>query len=784
MAKTLAFKRSTSQVVTVDTVNNLIAPLGPALLNIASTTGTFPAKVQNTTGVYKGDSYALVVTTAGKIEVWKHSVSTNTWALSSPSIGPSVVTLTVNSIVGVFSVGNFVTAGAATGQLSNVSGSTFVVQVISGTFPNSGALTNTSTGGTANIVTNTPGVQVPHCVQVVNDKFVAVWTESSGSNSVASAIVFDGTSWSSRVNSGTTLLLDGNVGGPSIVWRQAVWFATKAGIGHFIPGTGFGSFDVGTDTIANPLADSICTQGAFAYWNNSLYFVRPDNGTGAGIRFYTLNPLWSIPAPAPPQWSVVTGVTGVSTSGNMTSANDVGTYCLFVNKRDELCLWHSGQSQSRLVKSSATTFPTFTDITADSLPSELSSKTDVGVSIYVDSRRRLNELHWFLVRDSGTADSVTLCRWDAVNPVEVLFTFSGSDLLVSSGEQGDIRTYTGVQPACYITNVNTTSAPAFPGRAVITYTVKDTLARNVDVIGEFSIDGDEWRPMTQGAGDDGAVGLATSPSGTSHTFYWDAFADLDGTYEFMHVRMIAKISVATNEAAPNRFVAIIEEGYLKPPVTRGQSTHNLVFNGGTLSGTFVVGETVTGLTSGTTGVVQYASGTNIVLTGVVGSGFQPGSPGEFVQGTNGGVHSARIASVAQNIITTETLPADETTDLEQFHAATSTVNRAHVQNVFQGRLSTNQTKIRSIKLTMRASNIAAQAKVSVFVSGQGPNNQYVAGPYSSFQALSTANTEVIINDIDLLNQPSALGKHYMVVVEFDLGNAHTAMVSTPFFRHE
>jgi hypothetical protein len=85
---------------------------------------------------------------------------------------------------------------------------------------------------------------------------------------------------------------------------------------------------------------------------------------------------------------------------------------------------------------------------------------------------------------------------------------------------------------------------------------------------------------------------------------------------------------------------------------------------------------------------------------------------------------------------------------------------------------------------MRANNIAAQAKISIFVSGQGPNTQYVAGPYSSFQALNTADTEVIINDVDLLNQPSALGKHYMVVVEFDLDNGHTALVSTPFFRHE
>jgi len=103
--------------------------------------------------------------------------------------------------------------------------------------------------------------------------------------------------------------------------------------------------------------------------------------------------------------------------------------------------------------------------------------------------------------------------------------------------------------------------------------------------------------------------------------------------------------------------------------------------------------------------------------------------------------------------------------------------------MFQGRLSTNQTKIRFIKLTLRASAPTANAKISLFCSGFGAANQYT-GPYSTFLTLPTADTEVIIDATQITNQPSVTGKLYAVVVEFDLDTGQNAVVSTPFFRHE
>lgn len=854
MAQTLGFLRSTSQVVTFDTINNLVSPLGPALVGVATTQALFPAKIQNTEAVYQGNPYAAVITTAGNIEIRVYSVGTGLWTLSSAVYTP-------------------VTLGA---------------------------------------------LQSPICLQEVNNKLVAIWLESAAGSSIISAAVYDGVTWSTRKNTAANALLATSYGGNSVVWDGAVFFATTLGIGSFVPGTGFGSFDQGLNpAIINPLIDPITPQGCFAFWNNVLYFIKPATGLSAAILF-SLNPLWDISL-APPQWNTVTGVNGIVTSGVMIAGNDIGNYCLFVNKQNQISLFHSGPSGTRLAVSATSAFPTFTDVTADLLPADIAMKTDLGVSLYPDDRRRLNEQQWFFLRDSSlTGNEVTLCKWDGVNPLVVQTSFPGEDYLLPGNQDGEPRTFTNVQPACYITDVNsgpyvtltltsavgfavgdivqsvtyavkalvtslvgttlvgkimagtwptsgsitdtasatTTTftgavsayvAPAFPGRAVITYKVRDTFSRNVDTFGEFSLDGVTWFQMTEGDGDDGSQAIASSPAGTLHTFYWDAFADLNGTYSDLLIRMIARVAVSVNEAPINPFVAVIQEGYLRPPVARNTAQQKFTFTAGsrqgvvvTLSGIvgtfsigntvtaggssgtitavslpaitvnetigtfpssgpitdtttggtatitsavcFYVGETVTGGTSGATGFVQFVSPTTVTVSAVTGVFVI-----ENITGSNLPFHLAHIASitgsVASPVVTTTTLPPDETTDLTEFHQVLSSVTRGHGQLMFQGRLSTNQTLIRFLKFTLRASAPTENAQIQVFVSGQGAANQYT-GPFSTFTTLPTADTEVIIDVTQLLNQPSVTGKLYAVVVEFDLDAGQNAVVSTPFFRHE
>lgn len=929
MAKTYALQRSTSTVVTIDTVNNLITPLGPALSNVSTAAGREPAGSQNSQITFLGDTYILVSNTSGAIEVRKYDVIGNTWSLSSPSFNPTIVTLTVSSIVGVFSPGDTVTSGPASGTIATVSGSTIVVNVTAGIFPSAGVLTDSTSLATANITLASQGQQTPTCLQIVNNVLIAIWNESSTTNSkMAACTTVDGTNWTTRINTGANASLANSTGGSSVVWAGAVFFATSLGIGNFIPGTPslpngqFGTIDQGFDLgFPNPLTDTLTPQGGMAYWNGTLYFIKPSTSLSGPILF-NLPQSWVFGASVP-QWTAVPNVTGIVNAGSTIPGLEIGNSCLFVNNVGNLSILYSGGNTTKLAVATSASFPAFSDVSNDMLPASLATLPNQGITIYIDTRRRLNEQQWFFFRNvSVSGNNTTLCKWDGVHPIVVQTTFAGSDYILTSDRAGHLRTYTALQPGAFIADVfvsqsqadrtyikattlsgifqvndnfavigittltvnsitgtfnpgdtvtagaatgtltsvngnifvvtvtsgvfagsgivtdsntsatatvtssvpstegtvttvsgnvlgfnvtngtilagvtitdlnsgataSTTSAPlqvtAFPGRAVLIYELRDTLSRNMDVFGEYSLVGDKWLPMTQGSGDSGSEALASSIPGTLQSFYWDAFSDLDGNTNNLWLRIVPRISVSALEAPLNPFVTIIQEDYLRPPITRAVSQQSLILVA-PFGLDFTVGETVTGNTSGATGFVQYADHTHITLTAVTGA-FIPGAPGELVTGSIAG-HSARVGSVVTNVVTTNTLPADETTDIEEFHTASSIVARGHAQFVFQGRLSSNQTRIRFLKLTMRGSSVDSLAQISIFTSGQGSVNQYLSGnPFSTFQSLPLADQEIIISNTDIQNQPSALGKKYSVVVEFDLGSGQSGFVSTPFFRYE
>ena len=62
MAKLLAYQRSAQQVVTVDTINNVVANLGNTLPT-ADVTDKFGLRTRDLIAVYKGDPYLL----------WRHA---------------------------------------------------------------------------------------------------------------------------------------------------------------------------------------------------------------------------------------------------------------------------------------------------------------------------------------------------------------------------------------------------------------------------------------------------------------------------------------------------------------------------------------------------------------------------------------------------------------------------------------------------------------------------------------------------------------------------------------
>lgn len=478
MAKMLAYKRSTQQVQEVDTVNGTTVDLGNSIL-LADTLSTWPNRSENVVCVFQGDPYLLYRAAANEIRLSRYDGAT--WA--------------------------------------DVAGFTAVIPA------------------TGNIV--------PLCLMVEKDRLIAVVTVSGsvGVDGVRArrSAAGDGLTWDPVVSQNFATQPTTSLAGPSVVWRNVVWFATSEGIGYYDPTTDTVSavFDSGSDT---DIVGEKTTFGSFSFWGDDLYYLlMPDNPL-ASPKLYLLDTTWTQAAPvAPPAWTLQ--AVAVPAVGSVAISADSGNATMFVSKAGDLAAVYSG--------SLGTKFVTFqrvgsaigvTDITTQ-LPVDLQTEINLGASFYTDDRRRTNEKHTIVIRFRPAIPvSIKLLDWDGVNEASLVATLDdgggGLDLMVPEDERGEFRTFTDLQPAAYIT----AKSDVFPGRSRIDYVVRDSGSRPVDVFGEYSLDGQTWNQMTQGDGDSGASMLASSLAGIAYFFHWDAFNDLDGDYDIVHLRMIARIS--------------------------------------------------------------------------------------------------------------------------------------------------------------------------------------------------------------------------------------------------
>ena len=480
MAKLLAFKRATRQVVVVDTVNATIADLGTAIA-AADTTNAFPNRCENVVAVFRGAPYLLYRTATNEVRLSKLDIGTLTWA--------------------------------------DVPGFTAI------------------TTGT--------GVLTPTCLHVVKDRLTAVCSLSlsAGVDAVIArrSAQDDGDTWDPTVSQlFATQPLDTR-GGPSIVWRNAVWFTTSEGIGYYDPDGDViaATMDTGSDT---NITGQKANFGSFTFFDNDLYYVLPTDLPAGTPSLYRLDKTWSTTAPVPTFQAILLVIPGV---GDIIVNNDTGNYSLFVDRAaGAMALFYSGTLGSKVVSiAKAGSSFTLTDITATSMPSSLSGEPNLGFSFYADDRRRTNEKHTIIVRFRPAIPvSVQLYSWDGVSQMVQVADFddggAGLDLITPDEERSDFRTYTANEPSVYIDD---TSQP-FPGRVRLDYTVQDQLSRPVDVLPEYSTNGQTWFDMTQGDGDSGKDDLATTPTGNSYFFHWDAFVDLDGDLDNVDVRVVVRIS--------------------------------------------------------------------------------------------------------------------------------------------------------------------------------------------------------------------------------------------------
>jgi len=467
MAKALAFKRTTREVVTVDTVNGAVTSLGSPL-TLSELTSAFPNRSKNLIAVYRGDVFVLYLHNTNEVRL----------AQLTAGVWVDVVGFTALS------------------------------------------------GGTGTIT--------PTCLQVERGWLVAA-AQISGSAG-ADATIFrrsaDGVVWDAPVSTLTPVQPTTSVAGHSIVWKNAVWVATAAGLLYYDPSTDTiaATFDAGSD---GALDEPESTLGNFCFWNGALYFARG----GGTPTVYRLDPNWTLSSPtAPPAWTKL-AITGINTVGVVTTGPDVGSMLMFVDKTDALVLLYSGSLSTRAARATALTFPAFTDVSTSLLPAELQVDLDLGFSLFVDDRRRTNEMQTIVVRDP-TGNAVRLMNWPATTQASVRATFAALQLMSQDDRFGALRTYTAKQPAAFVT---ATTQP-WPGRVAISYTLVDDSSRPLDIFGEYSVDGDEWLPMTQGEGDDGNSVLPSSPAGIPYVFHWDAFADLDSDLPFVYQRIVARIA--------------------------------------------------------------------------------------------------------------------------------------------------------------------------------------------------------------------------------------------------
>jgi len=672
MAKALAVRRSTAQPITIDTVSGAITNLGATIASL-QTTSLFPARCVNLETTFDGETYALVLNNTSSVEIRKlvsgnwnvmatytpgvdhtftplcaHVVNntiTAIWTdlhpttfsvigftgaisvgdtfrqgvatatvLSTSSPGPAATvkvnvtagtfvlgaftgtptTLNLTSYIGTINIGDVITQGLTTGIVVGILGLTVQVNVTAGVFV-AGAFLDTSSGATGVIASVTPATSGT----------ISVITPSADGIRVVTST--DGTTWSA-INNGTKPILD-SLGGHSIVYKSAIWFATATGlwsvaplhrsltlapvVGTFTvgeqvtaPGSktgivrGFSGSTLKIDSLTGPAfvvtdivtgvqsgavgtitAITIFTSasldtgddlgltgatgasnllGCFTNWDGVLFFLQPKTANGP-TKIYKLSPLWTIGTVAvTPQWTN-TAYTGLPDPSFVTVANDAGSACLFANNNDALCVLFSGATGTKLARTTSKVAPLmFTDVTNSILPASLAVKTSLGIVLYDDDRRRTNNKQWLLIRDVA-ASSLYVCPWDGTNALTIAATLPGADYLLPASHAGEEVTYTNFAPSVRITAV---SAP-FPGRTRIDYKVRCNPAHPVDVFGEYTIDGTNFFPMTQGDGDSGSTNLATSPSGSpvgTYFFYWDAFVDLDGDFESMGVRIFARIS--------------------------------------------------------------------------------------------------------------------------------------------------------------------------------------------------------------------------------------------------
>lgn len=477
MAKFLAFNRNTSEAIFIDTKKGEFTALGVPIGGVAITS-TWPGRSQQFANMFLGDPNIIVKLLAG--------------------------TVTVFSWDGIAWNGTAMTFSPTTGSLT------------------------------------------PVCLHKIHDgtqvMLVGIVLEDAGASPVAQAGWLDSAGVFVQDTSAPIVAGVGRAG-HSIDWGGVVHFATTQGLWYFQPGLGAG---LGFNTTAPYPGDDAglvapeTSLGCFARWRNRLYFMRPETPSPL---LYELEPTFDgltgpAAGPASPQW-FNKAATGLLDPGASTVADDGSSSCLFSNDLNELCYFYSGGGGTFLAKTDPGSFPAFTDISTNILPTALLGLTNITIRLLGDGRRRTNPVHEFVITDF-TNSKTWLLSWDSVNPMQVEATLdeTGIAFIAVNDLRGDKAIFMDDEPEIIPGAVTEN----FRGNYTIAYTLIDSLSRLMAISPEWTRDGVTWRPMSEGEeASDGIDTLSSSPAGDAHVFNWNATADLRGE-ALRDFRIIARIA--------------------------------------------------------------------------------------------------------------------------------------------------------------------------------------------------------------------------------------------------
>ncbi len=100
------------------------------------------------------------------------------------------------------------------------------------------------------------------------------------------------------------------------------------------------------------------------------------------------------------------------------------------------------------------------------------------------------------------------------------------------------------------------TTPASPqgGSVTISYSLTDAESNACSILAQYSTDGGAtWKTAKAGSGGDGTTGLASSPTGVSHTFVWAYSSDIGGGNASVKVRITPTDTVAGTAGTSNAF---------------------------------------------------------------------------------------------------------------------------------------------------------------------------------------------------------------------------------------